>query len=129
MRELPLERDHEEEDADDARETERHALEHGERACLERHRLQEEHGLEALAVDAREPEQHEPEELGGGEREARAREDAALPLVEALQVLLPVHLVEEPVEDQEQDADREERDDRLELLSVDAQATSAASAR
>ena len=92
-------------------EPERDALEHGERSRLERHRLQEEHGLEALAVDAREAEEHEADHLRRGEREARSCEDAPLPLVEALEVLLPVHLVEEPVEDQEQDADRDERDD------------------
>ncbi len=100
VRQLPLELDHEEEDADDPGEPQRHALKHGERARLERHRLQEQHRLEALAVDAREPEQHEPEHLSRGERQARPCQDAPLPLVEALEVLLPVHLVEEPVEDQ-----------------------------
>ena len=115
---LSLERDDEDEDGDDAGKTESHALEHRERSCLERHRLQEEHGLEALAVDAREAEEHEADDLRRGEREAGAGEDAPLPLVEVLQVLLPVDAVVEPVEDQEEDADRDERDDRLELLAV-----------
>jgi hypothetical protein len=46
VRELPLERDHEQEHADDAREAERRALEHGYRPGLERQRLEEEDRLE-----------------------------------------------------------------------------------
>ena len=119
VREPSLERDHEDEDRDDADQTESHALEHRQRSCLERHRLQEEHGLEALPVDAREAEEHEADGLRGDDREAGACEDAALSTVERLQVLLPVHAVVEPVQDQEQDADRDDRDDRLQLLPVD----------
>ena len=115
---LPLECDDEHEDADDACEPERDSLEHGDRTRLERHRLEEEDGLEPLAVDAREAEEDEPDDLRGGERETRAREDTPLLLVEALQVLLPVDAMVEPVEDQEQHADRDERDDGLQLLAV-----------
>jgi hypothetical protein len=46
VRELPLERDDEQKHADDSREAERHALEHGHRPGLERQRLEEEDRLE-----------------------------------------------------------------------------------
>ena len=78
---------------------------------LEHERLEEEHGLEALPVDA-------------GEAEGRpGRESAAaavttahtlLPPVEAGEMLGPVHAVVEPVEHEQQDTDRDQRDDRLE---------------
>ena len=87
---------------------------HGAR--LERHRLEEEHRLEALPVDAREAERDEPDRLRREDADRRAREDALLALVQVGEVLLPVDPVVEPVEDQEQDGDRDERDHRLELL-------------
>ena len=119
MRQLALEGDDEHEHRDDGSESEHDTLEHRDRARLERHRLQEEHRFEALAVDAREAEEDETEHLRGGEREPGAAEHASLPLVEALEVLLPVHPVVEPVEDQEEHPDRDERDDRLQLFPVD----------
>ena len=106
-----------------------HALEHGHGSYLERHRLEEEHHLEPLAVHAREAEQDEPDDLRGGEGEPCSREDSTLLLVQALEVLLPVHAVVEPVQDQEEDADGDERDDRLQLLAVDREQTSARSVR
>ena len=56
-----LERDHEEEDADDAGEADETPWSTVQRARLEGQRLQEQHRLEPLAVDAREPERDEPE--------------------------------------------------------------------
>ena len=48
----------------------------------------------------------------------RAADQALLALVEAGEMLGPVDAVVEPVEDQQQHADRDHRDDRLELLAV-----------
>ena len=106
--------------ADHACEPEGDGLENRQRAGLERHRLQEEHRLESLPVDAREAEEEdEPHDLRGREGEPRAGQDPLLArLMEVLEVLLPVHAMEEPVQDEEQDADRDERDDRLQLLPV-----------
>ncbi len=83
-------------------------LKHRPRACLERERLEEERRFEALAVDAREPECNEADDLRRGEREAGAGEDRLLAPVEILQVLLPVDPVVEPVQDQEENRDRDE---------------------
>ena len=108
----------EEEDRDDRGEADRDALEHRPGARLERQRLQEQRRLEALAVDAREPERDEADDLCRSEREPGSGEDRLLPPVEVLEILLPVDPVVEPVEDQQEHGDRDERDDSLELLAV-----------
>ena len=66
------------------------------------------------AREAEEDEAHDSRRRARG----RSREHAPLLVVEGLQVLLPVDAVVEPVEDQQEHADRDERDDRLQLLAV-----------
>ena len=91
-------------------------VQHGRDVGREHERLHEEDGLEALAVDAREAERRERGELGEGD--AAGRQHGLLLAVQPGQVPRPVGLVEEPVEDHEQHADRYQPDDRRELLAV-----------
>jgi hypothetical protein len=109
VRQPPLQRKDHHPDDDRRDESDRHALQDGERALLDRERLDEQRRLEALAIDAREAEEHEADDLRGRERHAGAGQDRLLLAVQALQVLLPVDPVVEPVEDQQQDPDRDQR--------------------
>ena len=115
---LALEREREDGDAERQREPEARALEHRDRAGAQLERLQEEDGLEALAVDAGQAEHREPEHLGGEEAGLLVGHQLAPAAVEAPDPLAPVHAVEEPVHDQQQHRDRDQPDDRLELLAV-----------
>ena len=82
-------------------------------ACRKRTRL------EPFPVHAREAQSRQPEHLRRDEADVRAAQDPLLALVEVGQVLAPVDPVVEPVQDQQQHADRDHRDDRLELLAVE----------
>ncbi len=121
VRQLALERDRQQTHRSHTHEADEHAEQHVERSGLEHDRLEEEHGLEAFAVDAREAERGERQHLGADDSRRRRAQDPLLAPVQAGEVLVPVHPVVEPVEDHEQDADRDQRDDRLELLAVPRQ--------
>ena len=94
------------------------AVPQADRKSLERHAtarlrlqgLEEQHHLDALSVDAREAERHEPERGG---QPGHRQETASLAMV-AADPSRPIHLVDEPIENQEQYDDREEARDRLE---------------
>ena len=89
------------------------------RAGLELERLQEQDNLEALAVDAREAEQNECDGLASEEAAFRGARERTLALIVSLaDPLRPIHPVEEPVHDHEQDADRDEARDRQKFIRI-----------
>ena len=118
VRQLALEDDRQARRRRGRREPERDPRQHARRARFEHECLEEEHRLEPLAVDAREPERGEPDRPARSRAERLRRRGSASCSVEAGEVLVPVDPVVEPVEDQQQDADRDQRDDRLEPLAV-----------
>ena len=94
-----------------AGEADRHPLEHGRSAVLELEVLEEEDHLEALAVDGGEAEGDQADDR----RQAGLGQQALAAAMVPADPVRPVDAVDEPVEHHQQDDDRDEAGDGLEL--------------